>query len=268
MLHIYCDIQKDGNHIKFVPCEKFSLDYNFLYDKEHLCNECNIENIIDIRRYLLNNCVNSNIHLYAIFYDRLNLPISVTNLRGVSTISSYDRIKEKVNRRKVLRYISDDSETLFNTEVINFENRELLRLGFTKELKFRECAYESSGCFSPYISDDGNGFIGINLICNTQIVPKYAILIGYPSKVNTDLLDYSETESDESVNSETDLYYAPPDLAVAEEYGVEPSAPPQYAIAVCTPEPSAPQPSAPDFDEENSDIPCVEVVYAEPVRSV
>ena len=70
------------------------------------------------------------------------------------------------------------------------------------------------------------------------------------------------------MNNETDLYYAPPDLPVAEEYGVEPSAPPQYAIAVCTPEPSAPQPSAPDFDEENSDIPCVEVVYAEPVRSV
>lgn len=267
MLHIYCDIQKDGNHLKFIPDEKFSLEYNFLFDREHLCNECNIENIIDIRKYLLNNCVNSNIHLYAIFYDNLNLPISVTNLRGISTISTYDRIKEKVNRRKVLSYETDDSET-FNTEVINYENRELLRLGFTKQLKFRECAYESSGCFAPYISDDGEGFIGINLICNTQITPKYAIVIGYPSKVTDEIPDHSETESDESVNSEIDLYYAPPDLPVAEEYGVEPSAPPQYAIAVCTPEPLAPQPSAPDFIDEDPNIPCVEIVYAEPVRHV
>ena len=34
-------------------------------------------------------------------YFMIDYSVTVTNLRGVSTISSYDRIKEKVNRGRV-----------------------------------------------------------------------------------------------------------------------------------------------------------------------
>ena len=255
MLNIYCDIKKDGNHLMFVPGEKFSLEYNFLYNKDHVCNATNTNNLIDIRNYLVNNYINSNIYFYAVLYDSLNLPIQLSNISGTSTICSYRRDKTKLNRKTVLQYSIDESET-FNTQILNFENRELLNLGHSKFLKFRDIAYEASGCFNPIISNSGDGFVGINLITTTDISPKYAILIAFPSRAPNSL---SEGDSDdESVNGE--LYEDSYELPQALEYGVEPTAPPAYADVIVTPEPSAP--------DLSNDPACVEVVYAYPIDRV
>lgn len=180
MLYVHCDIINIGNKVYFKPIESHSINYNCMVHIQHRANYYNIEQIFDIRRFLVNNSYIGNLYLYAVFYDDNRNTHDLSKLVFVSTINLFDRYKTKNHGIKSLEYKCYSNFTA-NCHVLKNREISLLYLGNANKQNFRVYTNETSGCFTQHISTNGNGYLSINMIVNKPLNYKYTVLLGFNS---------------------------------------------------------------------------------------
>ena len=228
MIKKICDLVKIGNNYLLQP--RLSVDSNCLVDSvDHIGSNFDAEFIIDLRDFILNKCINSQLHFYVKLFDQDMIEIDTSILENTSAIIySFNRKKEKRLGKKSLKYYPKIERFIAE----NHNNT--LYLGYSQKINFRQTAYETTGCFNMHLSENGGGFYGLNLnLNNYNIQPKHAVLYIFDKKQNNVNNSYYYRNNrinniiNQSLNYRSEpIPSAPPEPSTPYQQLVEPSAPP------------------------------------------
>lgn len=180
MIKKICDLVKIGNNYLLQP--RLSLQSNCLVDSiDHIGSNFDAEYIFDLRDFILNKCVNNQLHFYIKFFDEDMVELSTDTFENTNAfIYSFNRKKERRFGRNILKYYPKIER------FISDKQNNTLYLGYSQKINFRQTAYETTGCFNMHLSDNGGGFYGFNLHFNSHTIqPKYAVLYIFDKKQNS-----------------------------------------------------------------------------------
>ena len=129
------------------------------------CEKVPIGQIIDIRKIILNNCVNSVSYVYLQPMNNFSY-INLTNISGRTSLHEYNRVKEKHSKKKRLNYRSDYS-CVNRIQMSVIKDKYVIFLGQIRLTNMRNIAFEVTSCCNNHISS-GYGFISINFTCSNN----------------------------------------------------------------------------------------------------
>ena len=245
MTTVNCLVDKIDNKYILKPIVSLS-ESNLVKSSNHISNYYDTNYIFDIRKFILNKKINSNLYFYIKLYDENKNVINLNGIDFESTLYVFNRVKEKINRRTYLNYypkINDYINEKFNYNIY---------AGCTDYITCKTIAFETSNYFYNFYSNNGGGFYGFYISTRKEINPIYAdILI---SKIKYDTMTIpSATFYDNVVLDFND-----------NNQEVIPSAPnfnnielPTYEEVIKNDDYYIGEPSAPFYDkqfEENNDI--------------
>lgn len=212
-----CYVYRQDNNLILHPILYDSLTDNCITKKTHKSDYYPANQIFDLRRELIQNCINPPLYFYCVFFNSNREPMNFTEDQIINT-TTYEFIRKKKN--KFLKY--NPKINIINTpEKIGY----WLHIGSGYTCGFRDVAYEVPACCSNMMIFEGSGFYGFKINANKDFNPKYAALIICSRPYH---------------NDELDKIYPKKDLC--KELGInkipEPSAPP--SIPTKRPPPYAP----------------------------
>lgn len=179
MTVVNCLVDKIDNRYILKPIVSLS-ELNLVKSSNHTSNYYDTNYIFDIRKFILNKKINSNLFFYIKLYDENKNVINLNEFDFESTLYVFNRVKEKANGRTYLNYypkIKDYINEKFNNNIYG---------GCTDYVTSRTIAFETSNCFSNFYSSNGGGFYGFNISTNIDINPIYADI--FISKIKYDTM--------------------------------------------------------------------------------
>lgn len=219
MIKKICNLSKIGDNYILVPRNNSNLESSCLISSlNHVGNHFDSNYIFDLRSEILNKCVNNSLHFYIKLLDNNMRELDLNFMSSVddkALIYTFNRKKEKINNIKFLKYYPKINK--FNIR----KNRNIIYLGNSEKVNMRQVAYENTGCFSNFCSDNGGGYYGFNFkLSNMNIEPTYAVLLVAKKKmnfarnsnyyVNNRIESIINEEFDQAENSDYIIPSAPP----------------------------------------------------------
>ena len=163
MLGLKCHITKHENNYTVSPFVDHIKKLGKYRLSRQYCEKVPIGQIIDIRKIILNNCINSVSYIYLQPMNNFSY-INLTNMSGRTSLYEYNRIKEKHSKKKRINYKCNYScVNPIQMSVIN--DKSVIFLGQIRLTNMRNIAFEVTSCCNNYISAKGYGFISINFTC-------------------------------------------------------------------------------------------------------
>ena len=223
MIKKICDLVKIGDNYILQPRRNDRLEEQcIITSSNHNSEYFNTEDIFDLRSSILNKGINNEIHFYLMLFDENMREISLdkTNCKK-ALIFTFNREKVKRGRRTVLNY--NPRINSFNIDLTtNLYDKNILYLGNSERVTMKQIAFESSGCFNSFYSENGGGYYGFQIGLeglNKQI--KQGILFGYDSIQNVmnrshlknniqRVIDYDNRSEDIPMVYATPIPTAPP----------------------------------------------------------
>tara|TARA_E500000178_G_C17018307_1_gene754129 strand:- start:1076 stop:1774 length:699 start_codon:yes stop_codon:yes gene_type:complete len=214
MIKIKCSIDQTENKYILKPLNSLS-DLNLVNNSKHYSENFDTNYIFDLRKHILNNKYNSNLHFYVALFDENNNIINFDESDKIySTLYTFNRVKEKKKKKVYLNYYPIIRKFKYNL------CNNIFYFGFSDLITSKSVAFENSGCLYNYYSENGGGFYGFYFTTAKNIKVKYADLI--IKKMNYQKINFI-SYTNNVIDNECIIEPSAPDFINDNE--IEPSAP-------------------------------------------